>query len=97
MQHKAGSAERHGAYRSAVHQGLVSESLPGAELVECGLRDLGDGVASMEALLVSIGAPRLRGLGLSVARSIPDPEQRLYRLLSERHGDAAHSPYNALV
>jgi hypothetical protein len=51
----------------------------------------------MEALLVSIGAPRLRGLGLSVARSIPDPEQRLYRLLSERHGDAAHSPYNALV
>jgi hypothetical protein len=72
-------------------------SAPGADLVERGLRDLDAQVESIEALLVSIGAPRLRQLGVPVEHPIPEPEDRLYRLLQDRHGDAAHSRYNALV
>jgi hypothetical protein len=51
----------------------------------------------VESLLVSIGAPRLRRLGLAIPDTLAEPELRLYRLLSEKHGDAAHSRYNALV
>ena len=72
-------------------------SLPGGDLVAAGLRDLGLGVASVEAYLVSIGAPRLRLLGIEVTDPLPDPEVVLYRLLEAEHGDAAHSRYNALV
>jgi hypothetical protein len=71
--------------------------LPGADLVERGLHDLDRGVDSVEALLVSIGAPRLSGLGLPVQQPIPMAEERLYLRLSEQHGDAAHSRYNALI
>ncbi len=72
-------------------------ALPGAELVESGLQDLGAGRVSVESLLVSIGAERLRRAGLEVPAELPDPEHKLYLLLSEKHGDAAHSRYNALV
>ena len=51
--------------------------LPGAELVEAGLADLARGVESVESLLVSIGAPRLKRLGLEVPDPFPDPEHRL--------------------
>lgn len=71
--------------------------LPGAELVERGLTDLAGGVESIESLLVSVGAPRLRELGFAIREPFPSPEERLYRLLQARHGDAAHSRYNALV
>ena len=70
---------------------------PGEDLVRQGLRDLESGVESVASLLVSVGAPRLRGLGLTISTSLPSPEQRLYRVLRERHGDAAHSRYNALI
>ena len=74
------------------------EDLPGGDLAAAGLRDLASGVESVEALLVASFAPRLRRLGLDVpALAVDDPEQRLYRLLASRHGDAAHSRYNALV
>jgi hypothetical protein len=43
--------------------GLDAE-LPGEELVSKGLADLGAGLESIEALLVSIGASRLAALGL---------------------------------
>jgi hypothetical protein len=72
-------------------------ALPGEELVRRGLRDLEEGIESVESLLVSIGAPRLRRLGLTMARPLSTPEARLYGLLSTVHGDAAHSRYNALV
>jgi hypothetical protein len=75
----------------------ASLRLPGADLVQRGLRDLEAGIESVESLLVSIGAPRLRGLGLGITGPIPTPEDRLYRLLSAAHGDGAHSRYNALV
>lgn len=71
--------------------------LPGSDLVAQGLRDLDEGVESAEALLVSIGAPRLRGLGIEVGPPFEHAERRLYDLLAQQHGDAAHSRYNALV
>jgi hypothetical protein len=71
--------------------------LPGGELVSQGIRDLERGVESAEALLVSIGAPRLRRLGFALPRPFASPEHRLYELLRAQHGDAAHSRYNALV
>jgi hypothetical protein len=71
--------------------------LPGEELVQRGIRDLERGSESVESLLVSIGAPRLRRAGFSIPTPVPEPETRLYRLLQERHGDAAHGRYNALV
>lgn len=72
-------------------------SLPGADLVQRGLEDLNGGRDSAEALLVSIGAPRLRSIGIEVPMPIASPEHKLYRLLSRERGDAAHSAYNALI
>ena len=71
--------------------------LPGDELIRPGLRDLEDGVESIESLVVSIGAPRLRQAGITIGEPLEAPEARLYRLLSDAHGDAAHSRYNALI
>jgi hypothetical protein len=73
------------------------ERLPAEELIRAGLRDLEHGVESAEALLVSIGAPRLTRAGFPVRAPLPAPEQTLYRLLSVQYGDAAHSRYNALI
>lgn len=72
-------------------------ALPGGELVEAGMDDLISGIDSEAALVVAIGAPRLRSLGFAVPDSIPDPELRLYELLSRADPDSAHSRYNALV
>jgi hypothetical protein len=70
---------------------------PGGDLVARGLADLGAGVQSEAALLVSIGAPRLEALGIAVPRPIADPEHGLYTRLSDVDPAAAHSRYNALV
>ncbi len=70
---------------------------PGQELIEAGLADLERGVDSVEALLVSIGAPRLRRIGFEIPRSIPSPEKTLYERLAESDEDSAHSRYNALI
>ena len=72
-------------------------ALPGGTLVAAGMDDLSRGEASVEALLVSIGAPRLERLGLRVPSPFPSPEHRLYELLRESDPDGAHSRYNALV
>lgn len=77
--------------------GARATSLPGEELIRRGLEDLDGEVESIESLLVSIGAPRLRGLGLTIGRAHAAPEEKLYRLLATRHGDGAHSRYNALI
>jgi hypothetical protein len=71
--------------------------LPGADLVTAGLDDLRRGDATVEALLVSIGATRLRAVGLEVPEPLPEPELSLYELLRREHGDDAHGRYNALV
>jgi hypothetical protein len=72
-------------------------SLPGDELVVKGLADLAAGVETVESLLVSIGAPRLRGLGFDVPSPFDDAEERLYLLLGRDDPEGAHSRYNALV
>ena len=71
--------------------------LPGEDLVRRGLEDLAAGVESVESLLVSIGAPRLTGLGVAVDNPFPSPEHRLYALLSGEEPASAHSRYNALI
>jgi hypothetical protein len=77
--------------------GISLESLPGADLIMRGAADLDDGRESAEALLVSIGAPRLRSMGIELSSPIASPEHKLYLLLAEEKGDAAHSAYNALI
>ena len=71
--------------------------LPGADLIEAGLRDLAAGIESVPALLVTVGAPRLISLGVPVPAGPAQPEHRLYALLAGDDPDAAHSRYNALV
>lgn len=74
------------------------EGLPGQNLVETGLRDLAEGSETVEALLVAIGAPRLRTLGVRLPDNLPDgPEHRLYSVLARTDTDSAHSRYNALI
>ena len=73
-------------------------ALPGHDLISEGIDDLNDGIESIPALLVSIGAPRLRRLGMPVPnRIIATPEHRLYEMLRRSHANAAHSKYNALI
>jgi hypothetical protein len=76
---------------------MIQSSLPGAELVEQGLHDLGHGAETVESLLVSLSAPRLRALGFVVRQPFADAELRLYQMLSVRYGAGAHGRYNALV
>lgn len=77
---------------------MAYEDLPGGELVDKGLADLASKRETREALLVSIGALRLRAAGVPVpASTLPDPERRLYELLALEDEDSAHSRYNALV
>lgn len=72
--------------------------LPGGDLIDEGLGDLATGRVTVAALLVAIGAPRLRQLGVALPPALPEhPEKRLYALLAAQDADAAHSRYNALV
>lgn len=76
------------------------EDLPGAELVFPGLKDAASGRWTIEGLLVAIGSPRLRELGLPVppAEGLPyRPEHRLYERLEEKTERSVHSQYNALI
>ncbi len=74
------------------------DGLPGWELVERGLDDLAHGIESIPALLVAVGAPRLLEVGVAVPPvAVPEPEHRLYALLSREDSDSAHSRYNALI
>lgn len=74
------------------------EAFPGGDLIEKGLADLEAGRETVESLLVSIGAPRLRQAGIPVPDPTFDkPERRLYDRLAREDSDSAHSRYNALV
>lgn len=73
---------------------------PGEELVAMGLRDLRAERETVHALLVVIGASRLRRAGHDVrvpARWRRDAELALYRMLQAEWGDEAHLRYNALT
>jgi hypothetical protein len=76
----------------------IDEALPGADLIRTGVADIRQGRESVEALLVLVGAPRLRRIGIDVPeRGVLRPEHRLYELLAESDSDTAHSRYNALI
>jgi len=76
---------------------VESCGLPGADLIAAGIADLEAGVESIPALLVSIGAPRLRSLGLTIPAPREQAEHRLYVYLAREDADGAHSRYNALI
>jgi hypothetical protein len=72
--------------------------LPGEDLIEAGLADLRAGRETIESLLVAIGAPRLKRIGLVLPDNLPAlAEHRLYRLLEQSGDESAHSRYNALI
>lgn len=74
------------------------EALPGGELVRRGIEDLEARRETAAALLVSIGAERLRRAGISVPETIREnPEHRLFALLASADSDSAHSRYNAMI
>jgi len=82
----------------ATRQGTFEPGLPGAELLEQGLRDLTAGEETECAMIIAMAAPRLRALGVNVPScAAADPAHRLYELLSDREPADAHSRYNALV
>ncbi|MBX3282969.1 MAG: hypothetical protein KF756_10880 [Acidobacteria bacterium] len=71
---------------------------PGQDIIDRGIRDLETGKETIESLLVSIGAPRLREAGILVPQNtFATPEHRLYALLYKSDGDGAHSKYNSLI
>jgi hypothetical protein len=77
---------------------MLDQALPGADLIEAGLTDLHEQRETVAALLVAIGAPRLRRLGIELPNSLPEnPEHRLYELLAKDDSDSAHSRYNAFI
>lgn len=78
-------------------RGRPSATLPGADLIERGLDDLASRRETVEALLVSIAAPRLRMLGFSVPAPFDDADLRLYQRLAAEFDAGAHSRYNALL
>lgn len=71
--------------------------LPGGGLVDTGLADLAAGRVTVESLLVSLAAPRLRREGVPVSPVHTAPEDRLYTLLSRSEGDLAHARYGAYL
>jgi len=72
--------------------------IPGEDLIEQGIHDLAQGLDTIPAFLVSIGAPRLRRLGLPIPpKVLPSPERGLYERLRSSNPNAAHSQYNALI
>lgn len=76
-------------------------SLPASDLIQTGLRDLRERRETIASLLVLIGAPKLRSLGLNIPDTFlssgSTPEHRLYDLLAREDAGSAHSKYNALI
>ena len=73
---------------------------PGGDLVASGLADLEAGIASENALLVSLASPRLLGLGFDIPVLVTTNasyEHRLFSALEDRLGGGAHAAYNSLL
>ena len=78
----------------------IRPDLPGADLVAMGIDDLRRGELTVEALLVAVGASRLRSIGLDIpdVPALPEsPELALYAAVGAREAGNAHSRYNALI
>ncbi|MBI2802749.1 MAG: hypothetical protein HYX63_21160 [Gammaproteobacteria bacterium] len=79
---------------------LIDDKFPGADLIAQGLDDLLAHRHTANALLVAIGAPRLRRLELDLPadnRLPQHPEHLLYDLLASQEPQSAHANYNALI
>ena len=77
---------------------VTFDAFPGYSVVREGLHDLEAKRETIPALLVLVGAPRLRKLGIEVpASKVTEPEHRLYAKLAAEDSDSAHSRYNALI
>ena len=77
---------------------IEMNSLPAEDLIAKGIEDLQYARETIPALLVAIGAPKLRSLGVQICQDLPtNPEHRLYDLLAATEHDSAHSKYNALI
>lgn len=95
----------HRAYRpgrpvSMRTKSIAAARLPMHDVIARGINQLErrGSSSNMPALIVSIGAPRLRQLGLRIARTIRDPEHRLYDYLARQHpGRPVHSLYNSHI
>ena len=74
------------------------DALPGYELIAEGLQALAAGERTVPAVLVLIGAARLRAVGMDVpGADVTDPEHELYAMLAAEDADSAHGRYNALI
>jgi hypothetical protein len=76
------------------------EHLPGGEILSNGLRDLEQGLRTVNALLVLVAAPRLRRCGIRIPQTTPIselPEHALYRQLCVEHGAEAYRLYRSLL
>ena len=72
--------------------------LPGAETIDAGLAALAAGEESIESLLVSLAAPRLRREGVPLPQDVfADADVRLYRLLEQTGSNLAHARYLAYL
>src|SRR5438034_6943152 len=78
----------------------MHEHLPGGEILDNGLRDLGAGVRSISSLLVMIAFPRLARSGIQIPGKLflsRLPEHELYDLLVAEHGPEAYRFYRSLL
>jgi hypothetical protein len=78
--------------------GFEALGLPGGEVIDAGLAALADGKESIESLLVSLAAPRLRREGVPLPGDVfMDADVRLYRLIEQNSGTLAHARYLAYL
>lgn len=95
------------ARRAALHRwtrarfgaaSFTALGLPGAEIVDAGLDALVSEQTTVDSLVVSLAAPRLRREGVPIpAPTFADADTRLFRLLEQRFGDLAHARYLAYL
>ena len=86
--HRAKAVSAHGSDNDSrpevVKRGVMNSALPGAELIEAGLIDLREHRETVAALLVAIGAPRLRRLGFELPTTLPEDPEHRYCMSSRR-------------
>ena len=97
------SVAQHAATRRWIRVRFVADrfetlGLPGGEIVDAGLSALTRGEETMQSLLVSLAAPRLKREGVPLPREVfKDADVRLYRLLERDDAGLAHSRYLACL
>jgi hypothetical protein len=80
------------------HASFAALGLPGGEMIDSGLDDLAFGRETVESLVVSLAASRLRREGIPLpAILFPDADRRLYRLLEKKNEELAHARYLAYL